>query len=228
MFLKRSRFRKRALLSLHALCQSELRWTIGLMIRILVVVGQFCTVVIHTQMYIMFMVLFNTIQISSRYLFLWNLHCFLKTNYSVFYSNIIIFHIESEHNNSFGQNLPSLWYLSLIGENCVTSFAPEHKPDLWFSGMFHHILEPESFLLLQKQQAELEKELEALQNNADGPPKVEICPPSPGGDAKMKWVTPHCLMRNRDSMFILTDFKRLLECGDVSTNNDNSSKQQEW
>ncbi|KAK7007293.1 hypothetical protein SK128_018339, partial [Halocaridina rubra] len=37
----------------------------------------------------------------------------------------------------------------------------------------------------EKQQAELEKELEALQNNADGPPKVEICPPSPGGENKM-------------------------------------------
>ncbi|XP_042869765.1 voltage-dependent calcium channel type A subunit alpha-1-like isoform X9 [Penaeus japonicus] len=37
----------------------------------------------------------------------------------------------------------------------------------------------------EKQQAELEKELEALQNNAEGPPKVEICPPSPGGENKM-------------------------------------------
>ncbi|XP_047501335.1 voltage-dependent calcium channel type A subunit alpha-1-like isoform X8 [Penaeus chinensis] len=37
----------------------------------------------------------------------------------------------------------------------------------------------------EKQQAELEKELEALQNNTDGPPKVEICPPSPGGENKM-------------------------------------------
>ncbi|XP_037797809.1 voltage-dependent calcium channel type A subunit alpha-1-like [Penaeus monodon] len=37
----------------------------------------------------------------------------------------------------------------------------------------------------KKQQAELEKELEALQNNAEGPPKVEICPPSPGGENKM-------------------------------------------
>ncbi|KAK3884839.1 hypothetical protein Pcinc_010913 [Petrolisthes cinctipes] len=44
---------------------------------------------------------------------------------------------------------------------------------------------PESVVSLQKQQAELEKELEVLQNNADGPPKVEICPPSPGGDSKM-------------------------------------------
>ncbi|XP_064108487.1 voltage-dependent calcium channel type A subunit alpha-1-like isoform X4 [Macrobrachium nipponense] len=34
----------------------------------------------------------------------------------------------------------------------------------------------------KEQQAELEKELEALQNSADGPPKVEICPPSPGGE----------------------------------------------
>ncbi|KAK4308762.1 hypothetical protein Pmani_019562 [Petrolisthes manimaculis] len=45
---------------------------------------------------------------------------------------------------------------------------------------------PESVVSLQKQQAELEKELEVLQNNTDGPPKVEICPPSPGGDSKMK------------------------------------------
>ncbi|XP_047501360.1 voltage-dependent calcium channel type A subunit alpha-1-like isoform X32 [Penaeus chinensis] len=37
----------------------------------------------------------------------------------------------------------------------------------------------------KEQQAELEKELEALQNNTDGPPKVEICPPSPGGENKM-------------------------------------------
>ncbi|XP_042203570.1 voltage-dependent calcium channel type A subunit alpha-1-like isoform X7 [Homarus americanus] len=37
----------------------------------------------------------------------------------------------------------------------------------------------------KEQQAVLEKEREAMQNNADGPPKVEICPPSPGGDIKM-------------------------------------------
>ena len=41
----------------------------------------------------------------------------------------------------------------------------------------------------QKQQAEKEKELEALQNNADGPPKVEICPPSPGADGKPRQGT---------------------------------------
>lgn len=43
--------------------------------------------------------------------------------------------------------------------------------------------------MLQKQQAEMEKELEALQKAAaagDGPPTVEICPPSPksAGDDK--------------------------------------------
>lgn len=42
-------------------------------------------------------------------------------------------------------------------------------------------------LSLQKQQAELEKELQALQGNAEGgPPKVEISPPSPGTEAKNK------------------------------------------
>lgn len=45
-------------------------------------------------------------------------------------------------------------------------------------------------LVSQKQQAEMEKELEALQKSAagggdSGTPKVEICPPSPkSGDAK--------------------------------------------
>ncbi|KAK8724878.1 hypothetical protein OTU49_010957 [Cherax quadricarinatus] len=48
-----------------------------------------------------------------------------------------------------------------------------------------HLPDPESLIPLQKQQAEHEKELEALQNNTDGPPKVEICPPSPGGESKM-------------------------------------------
>lgn len=46
--------------------------------------------------------------------------------------------------------------------------------------------DPESVVSLQKQQAELEKELVALQNNTDGPPTVEICPPSPGGVGKAK------------------------------------------
>ncbi|CAL4058844.1 unnamed protein product, partial [Meganyctiphanes norvegica] len=42
------------------------------------------------------------------------------------------------------------------------------------------------FLAIAKQQAELEKELEALQNNAEGgPPKVEVQPPSPGAEAKL-------------------------------------------
>ncbi|XP_071552669.1 voltage-dependent calcium channel type A subunit alpha-1 isoform X2 [Panulirus ornatus] len=49
----------------------------------------------------------------------------------------------------------------------------------------HQLPGPENLVPLQKQQAELEKELEALHNNADGPPKVEICPPSPGGESKM-------------------------------------------
>ncbi|XP_042203568.1 voltage-dependent calcium channel type A subunit alpha-1-like isoform X6 [Homarus americanus] len=48
-----------------------------------------------------------------------------------------------------------------------------------------HLPDPENLVPLQKQQAVLEKEREAMQNNADGPPKVEICPPSPGGDIKM-------------------------------------------
>ncbi|XP_050685852.1 voltage-dependent calcium channel type A subunit alpha-1-like isoform X27 [Eriocheir sinensis] len=48
----------------------------------------------------------------------------------------------------------------------------------------NNLQDPESVVSLQKQQAELEKELTALHNNADGPPTVEICPPSPGGGGK--------------------------------------------
>ncbi|XP_076066879.1 calcium voltage-gated channel subunit cacophony isoform X6 [Oratosquilla oratoria] len=46
----------------------------------------------------------------------------------------------------------------------------------------------------EKEAAEMEKEHEALQNNADGPPKVEICPPSPGADSKLNPSSSSCFL----------------------------------